>query len=159
MTVVPSTLALQFVAAQAADLPTLHALLSEAGLVTGDLPATLPDAQTQFLMAHREGAAVGAVGLERGASQADSALVRSLVVAPAERGTGLGTALLAEVESLARAQGVKQLYLLTTTAAAFFARHGYVICMRDAAPADIAHSRQFGALCPGSSTLMRKALT
>ncbi|KPF70104.1 hypothetical protein IP84_03380 [beta proteobacterium AAP99] len=146
-------------APQAAHLPTLHALLDEAQLVTGDLPATLPDAQAEFLFAQLEGVAVGAVGLERGEAQADCALLRSLVVAPSERGTGLGTALLGEAESLARAQGVKQLYLLTTTATAFFARRGYVICVRDAAPAAIARSRQFSALCPGSSTLMRKALT
>jgi N-acetylglutamate synthase-like GNAT family acetyltransferase len=159
MPVAPIKMSPQFMAAQAAHLPSLHVLLAEAGLVTGDLPATLPDAQTQFLLAQLEGAIAGAVGLEHSASQADSALLRSLVVAPAARGTGLGTALLGEAESLARAQGVKQLYLLTTTAAAFFARHGYVICVRDAAPAGIAHSRQFSALCPGSSTLMRKALT
>ena len=55
-------------------------------------------------------------------------------------------------------QGIKTLYLLTTTAAQFFAKRGYEAVPRSEAPAAIAATAQFSDLCPASSAFMRKAL-
>ena len=86
------------------------------------------------------------------------ALLRSLAVAPAWQGLGLGSALLAHAEQAARQRGVQALYLLTTTAEAFFARRGYVRLSREAAPPVLHRTAEFAALCPASAVGMTKAL-
>jgi amino-acid N-acetyltransferase len=53
---------------------------------------------------------------------------------------------------------VETLYLLTTTAAAFFARHGYETVERDTVPARIRGTTEFDDLCPDSAVCMRKRL-
>ena len=62
------------------------------------------------------------------------------------------------IATWAAEQGVETLYLLTTTAAQFFARRGYEAVPRSEAPAAIAATAQFSELCPASSTFMRKVL-
>jgi amino-acid N-acetyltransferase len=86
-------------------------------------------------------------------------MLRSLAVVPAHRSTGLGTALASDAETWAAEHGVGALYLLTTTAAQFFARRGYVMIPRSEAPQAIAATAQFSDLCPASSTFMRKVLS
>lgn len=97
----------------------------------------------------------GIVGLD---VHGDGALLRSLAVSEARRGTGLGAALLAHAEQFAAQQGIRTLYLLTTTAEGFFARHGYRPMLRAEAPAFIAATSQFSQLCPSSSAFMAKSL-
>jgi len=97
----------------------------------------------------------GVVGLE---VYEDSALLRSLVVHARVRKGGCGSQLLAAAEDLARTRGVQTLYLLTTTAAQFFERHGYVQLERASAPAAIRQTREFGSLCPDDATFMAKSL-
>ena len=63
-----------------------------------------------------------------------------------------------DAEAHAAEKGVETLYLLTTTAADFFARRGYEAVPRSAAPAAIAATPQFRDLCPASSVLMRKTI-
>ena len=100
-------------------------------------------------------APTGLVGLEL---FGDVALLRSLVVVPAARSSGMGTALVRYAENYARSQGVRTLYLLTTTAEGFFARLGYSHAARDAAPPAIRSTREFAGLCPASSAFMSKQL-
>jgi amino-acid N-acetyltransferase len=98
---------------------------------------------------------VGAIGLE---GNAPDVLLRSLVVAPAVRGNGVGRALVEHAEREARARGVRALHLLTTTAESFFARAGYVRADRAAAPASIRATQEFRTLCPDSAACMRREL-
>jgi amino-acid N-acetyltransferase len=88
----------------------------------------------------------------------DVALLRSLVIAPGRRGTGEGSALLKHAEDHARAQGVRDLFLLTTTAETFFAKHGYMRATRESAPAAIRMTREFGSICPASAAFMSRKL-
>lgn len=134
-----------------ADLPAVRALLQEAALPVADLQ----EASIAFLVAEREGAVVGAVGLERHAS---TGLLRSLVVAPGERGQGTGDALAAALEAKASSTGISELVLLTQTAAPFFARRGYSAIERAAAPEAVQASAEFRSLCPASATCMVKPL-
>jgi amino-acid N-acetyltransferase len=97
----------------------------------------------------------GVVGLEL---YGDLALLRSLAVSPARRGTGWGSRLVAHAERHARDQGVKSLYLLTTTAESFFLRLGYARLPRDEAPEAIKRTQEFAGICPVSSTFMVKHL-
>lgn len=97
----------------------------------------------------------GVVGLE---VHGHVALLRSLVVPASERGNGLGAALVSHAEQYAAQQDVDTIYLLTTTAAGFFERHGYSHVSRQAAPAAIAGTSQFSDLCPSSSAFMTKSV-
>jgi amino-acid N-acetyltransferase len=129
-----------------------------AGLLeAADLPsADLTDAHMDhFFFCGSPEAPIGLVGIEPCGA---SALLRSLVVKPDTRATGLGTALVEHAEMHARALGVKSIYLLTTTAAAFFARRGYVAAARQSAPAEIRATREFADICPASSAFMVKHL-
>jgi amino-acid N-acetyltransferase len=103
-------------------------LLGEAGLPTADLT---PPHLEHFFGCGPEHAPAGVVGLE---IHGPGALLRSLVVAESARGQGCGKALVAEAERHARDCGVERVYLLTTTAAKFFGRLGYVALARDEAP-------------------------
>jgi amino-acid N-acetyltransferase len=99
---------------------------------------------------------IGLVGLEiHGAD----ALLRSLAVAEAARGQGLGDELLAYAERQAASHGVHAIYLLTTTAEGFFAQRGYCLAERAAAPRAIAATRQFRGLCPATAAFMCKRLS
>jgi amino-acid N-acetyltransferase len=72
--------------------------------------------------------------------------------------TGLASELVERAETHAAKYGVRTLYLLTTTAEAFFARRGYHRIDRGVAPAAIRSTREFAALCPASSAFMSKRL-
>ncbi|HZX29640.1 MAG TPA: arsenic resistance N-acetyltransferase ArsN2 [Telluria sp.] len=133
------------------DWPAVAALLEQAGLPAP--PAPPPD--TLLLVAQDETAVRGAIGLQ---VAADAALVRSLVVADGWRGAGAGAALLAQLLAHARRRGVRSLYLLTTTAAPFFARHGFEPAARDDVPAAVRSLDQFQGVCPASAAVMWRLL-
>ena len=128
------------------------ALLSSAHLPTEDLT---PAHCESFFFTGPADAPTGLVGLEL---FGDVALLRSLVVAAQRRGQGAGRTLLEHAESHARDRGVRALYLLTTTAENFFARHGYQRAERDSAPAAIRATREFAGICPASSAFMFRTL-
>ncbi len=135
-----------------ADLPAVRALLAAAGLPVADLTA----APLADFWGCREGThLIGAIGLE---AYRTVALLRSLAVAPAWRGRGLGAALLAHAERAARRRGIAALYLLTTTAEAFFTRRGYVRLPREAAPPVLRQTAEFAALCPASAVCLTRTL-
>jgi amino-acid N-acetyltransferase len=132
--------------------PEVEALLTEAQLPVADLANN----RSLDLLGFRDGGRlVGVVGIE---VYGGVGLLRSLAVAPAHRNAGLGDSLVSKAEAWAAKQKVKTLYLLTTTAAPFFARRGYEAVPRSEAPAAIAATAQFSDLCPASSTFMRKVL-
>ena len=137
---------------QAHDEEGLEQLLEAAELPTEDLTAEVLE---DFLIARAGHEVVAAAGIEH---CDDVALLRSVVVREDMRGTGLGKRLVEAVEEGARQAGVRELYLLTTTAADFFARLGYQPVARETAPAAIKATRQFGELCPSSSAFMKKDL-
>lgn len=127
-------------------------LLSEANLPIADITAQhLP----HFFGCSQGSDLVGVIGLEL---HGKVALLRSLAVAPGRRGTGLGSRLVAHAERHAWENGVKSLYLLTTTAEAFFLRRGYARAPRENAPAAIQGTKEFSGICPVSSAFMVKHL-
>lgn len=90
--------------------------------------------------------------------QQDLTQMSIAVMASHARGQAMGPRLLAAAESQASEAGVRTLYLLTTSAAPFFASRGYVTLARDAAPEGIRGRAQFAWLCPASA-FMGEALT
>jgi amino-acid N-acetyltransferase len=146
---VKTALEIELAPATPADVPAIAALLRAAELPHEDFAPHV----AHFLVARgltgspQGGAVVGAVGAEVGGADA---LLRSLVVAPSQRGAGLGGRLVDELERAAGAWGVRRWWLLTTTAEKFFAVRGFRVAARSEAPAAIQHTRQFsgGCCCP-----------
>jgi amino-acid N-acetyltransferase len=97
----------------------------------------------------------GVVGLE---FSGDVGLLRSLAVIEQYRGSGIGSQLVNDAEEYARSQGVKTLYLLTTTAEVFFAKRGYKQTDRKRAPRELQETAEFKNLCPASAVCMAKTL-
>jgi amino-acid N-acetyltransferase len=88
----------------------------------------------------------------------DAGLLRSVVVDEAVRGTGIGRAIVAATEDLARGASIRELYLLTETAADWFPRLGYEIVERPAAAAVVGASIEFTTVCRDTGVPMRKRL-
>ena len=91
------------------DFAGVVRLLTAADLPTAGLEPSLPD----FLVAEESGRVVGAVGLE---VYGDYALLRSAVVEAGRRGSGVGVDLIESLLRRAGTRGVREIYLLTTTA-------------------------------------------
>ena len=134
------------------DGPTIAALLRAADLPYEDIGPHLG----RFLVARQGSAIVGAIGLE---VYAPDGLLRSLVVAPEYRGRGLGDELVRRLERAAADWGIERFWLLTTTAEAFFARRGFRVTPRAAAPTEIAATHEFKSLCPSTAICMARART
>lgn len=138
-------------AARPDDLEPVRALLAAA-----ELPLDgVPDDLAQFVVAERDGTIVGAIGLE---SYGEAGLLRSAVVAPSLRGTGLGERLVRALLETARARGTRELVLLTTTAERWFPRFGFERIARDEAPVALHASEEFRGACPASAVTMRLRL-
>jgi N-acetylglutamate synthase-like GNAT family acetyltransferase len=137
--------------ARLADLPRVEALLREAALPWEDVAPHLG----AFLVGEQDAALVASAGLEQYGADA---LVRSVAIAAPLRSAGLGAALCDTLLGDARRRGVHDAYLLTTTAARFFARLGFAPIARESAPPAIRATRELAELCPASAALMHRAL-
>ena len=130
------------------ELPRVRSLLEACGLEAGDV--TGGPAQ-RFLVAREGGRIVGCIGLEvHGAS----GLLRSFAVEPSLRRRGLGNTLQAAAVELARAAGIRDLYLLTTTVRDRALRDGFVDVARELVPEPIRTGTQFRGLCPATASCM-----
>ncbi len=137
--------------ARSADQPAIDALLAQSGL-----PADGAAAAFEHGVVAREGAAlVGAAAVEL---YGDAGLLRSVVVAPGRRGTGLGRLLVREAEAIARAAGVRDLYLLTDSAADWFPRLGYEPVDREVVRGFVGASVEFTLSCAETGVAMRHRL-
>jgi len=134
------------------EIGAIEALVREAGLPAEVVRERFPDAYT---VARRDGRVVGVAALE---THDRCGLLRSVAVAATERGRGTGTALIADRLAAAAGHGLEGVYLLTTTAAPLFRRFGFADVDRASAPAALAASPEFAALCPASAVCMRVTL-
>ncbi|MBL8056282.1 MAG: arsenite methyltransferase [Anaerolineales bacterium] len=137
--------------AAAEDQPAISELLQANALPTEDLAT----ADVKFFVAKLGGRVVGVAGRQAAGA---FGLLRSVAVAPEWRGRGLAAQLVQEVEAEAAARGVRQLYLLTTTAEAYFVERGYTRMERAGAPAEIQATAEFAGLCPDTGVCLTKAL-
>ena len=138
-------------AARAEDLAVVRQLLADARLPVDGLEEQFGD---HYAVAETQGQIVAAEGVE---VYERWGLLRSAVVAPAHRGTGLGIRLTENRLAWARSRQLEAVYLLTTTAAPFFARLGFIEVPRESAPAAVQASREFASVCPSSAVCMRCA--
>ena len=133
------------------DVPAVEALLSAAGLPLDGAAEALACG----VVARDGDALVAAAALER---YGEAGLLRSVVVAPERRGTGVGRGIVAAAESLALAEGVRDLYLLTETAVEWFPRLGYEPVDRSLAAAAVGESVEFTTVCRDTGVPMWRRL-
>jgi N-acetylglutamate synthase-like GNAT family acetyltransferase len=138
-------------AASPEDWESIERLLTDRRLPTAGAREHL----SAFVVATRGPALLGCAGVER---YGDVALLRSVAVAGEAGGHGVGTELVRAVLVRARALGVRELYLLTTTAAGYFPRFGFETIGREALPSSLAASEELRGACPASAVAMRRTL-
>lgn len=139
--------------AKPSDEDEIKDMLRSCLLPSEDLSSGLMDG---FLVLRQAGALIGTVGLEK---FGQVGLLRSLAVRGDSRGKSWGLQLTRQIEELARQHGLRELFLLTTTAEDFFTRQGYHIISREQAPASIQDTAEFKSLCPSSAVFMHKTLS
>lgn len=134
--------------ADSADVQAIERLLRSYSLPDGGVRERLGTT----LIALEGDSVVGTAAVEL---FADGALLRSVAVAPDRRSTGVGSTLVRGALDLASTRGVADVYLLTTTADAYFPRFGFARVDRESVPAGVRSSEEFTSACPASAIVMR----
>lgn len=145
-------MAIALVSGSESDLPEVLALLQASALPTAGIEAHIATA----LVARERGKIVGCAAVEIYGS---TGLLRSLAVARERRGTGLGQLLTTAALELARDKGVRDIYLLTTTADRFFPRFGFKAIPRAEVNPALEQSEELRGACPASAIAMRANLS
>jgi len=103
-------------------------------------PEGIAETIAYFWVAREGERIIGTVGLE---VYDDLAFLRSLAVTPARQHTGLGSALTETALAYLTTRQFRAVYLLTTTAETFFARHDFYLLVRDEVPTSAQQSVEF----------------
>lgn len=115
----------------------------------------LIDSPVNLYQLKQQNRLIGMAGLEL---YGGYALLRSLAIIPEMQKQGIGKEITREIEQIAQQHKVKELYLLTTTAALFFGKLGFQSISRSEVPATIQQTSEFASICPDSAICMRKSL-
>lgn len=126
--------------------------LAEASLPVDDLAE--PD-RVFYRFTHIDGTCVGYGGFEL---YGQEVFLRSIVVAPGMRGSGLGRNLVPLLLYRAYEQGARRAWLLTLSAATFFEKLEFKPVPRENAPATNLNTSQARGLCPGSAVLLSRKI-
>ncbi len=135
-------------AATERDIPAIKDLL-----VSSDLPtAGVEEHWRTFIVARDGDRIVGCGGAE---AYQFAALIRSIAVVPDYRSQGLGRRMVRQLLDRLASRGLREFYLLTTTAEAYFKKRGFKTIDRDEVHPQLLNSREFQDACPSSATCMR----
>jgi arsenate reductase len=137
------------ISAGAEDLPAIIRLLQENDLPTEDVD---PGRQL-FWVIKDAGALAGEIGLE---SWGEYGLLRSMATRTSSRNKGIATQLVNGLFDYAQKAKLKEIYLLTETAAAYFERRGFQKISREVVPEAVKQSKEFSHLCPSTAIVMKK---
>ncbi|MFT3987458.1 MAG: arsenic resistance N-acetyltransferase ArsN2 [Aestuariivirga sp.] len=129
-----------------------RAALEEAGLPVDDLQEP---GRVFFLYRALDGEVLGYGGYELHGSDV---LLRSILVMPRHRKSGIGRNILPLLLFRTLKAGAHRAYLLTQSAVRFFEHAGFRPLARDMAPPAIRETRQAAALCPASAVLMARKI-
>ncbi len=133
------------------DQPAIVGLLESAGLPLDGLERTSASA----IVARDEAGVIGCAAIE---PYGQDGLLRSVAVELGWRERGVGHRLVEAAEAMAASSGIRELYLLTETAADWFGRLGYRPTDRADVPQSLLASPEFTTACPVSAVAMRKRL-
>jgi len=134
--------------ASAADLPSIKSLLVENVLPT----AGVEDHWKTFLVAHDGDKVVACGGAE---AYQVAALLRSIAVRSEYRSHGIGRRIVRQLLDRLASRGLREFYLLTTTAEEYFRKRGFKTIDRDEVHPQLLSSREFQEDCPDSAVCMR----
>lgn len=134
------------------ELPDLYRLLDISGLPAAGVEEHFPN----YLVAEADQHPVGVVGLE---VYGPVGLLRSLAVDPTQQGRGIGDALVRAVLEKAREKRLEAIYLLTTTAEAYFPRFGFEPIARERVDPRLHASRELQGACPQSARCMMRVMS
>lgn len=134
--------------ATAADLESIKALLTASGLPTAGV-----DEHWKTFIVARDGEKMVACG---GAEAYQfAALIRSIAVDPEYRSHGIGRRIVRQLLDRLASRGLREFYLLTTTAEDYFRKRGFKPIDRDEVHPQLLSSREFQDACPASAVCMR----
>ena len=138
--------------ATSGDLPDILTLLARSKLPADGLADHLATA----LVARAAGGIAGCAAVE---IYGAAGLLRSVAVEPGRRGEGLGHRLTKAALDLALARGVRNVYLLTTTAEGFFPQFGFKRIDRKEMDPALEKSAELRGAGPASALAMRAELS
>jgi len=134
--------------ATAADLPIIRQLL-----IANNLPITgIDDHWKTFIVAKDGETIVGCGGSE---AYKVAALIRSVAVADSHRGRGIGRRIVRQLVDRLASRGIREFYLLTTTAQPYFAKRGFKPIDRDEIHPQLLASTELQGACPDTAVCMR----
>lgn len=135
-------------AATASDLDDIKTLLTK-----NDLPTAGVDEHWKtFVVARDADRVVGCGGAE---AYQFAALIRSVAVEAEYRSQGLGRRIVRQLIDRLASRGLREFYLLTTTAEAYFKKRGFKTIDRDEVHPQLLASREFQGACPDTAVCMR----
>jgi amino-acid N-acetyltransferase len=135
-------------AATADDVTPIKALLETSGLPVDGVD----DHWKTFIVARDDGKIVGCGGAE---AYQFAALIRSIAVQPDYRSGGLGRRIVRQLLDRLASRGLREFYLLTTTAEEYFKKRGFKPIDRDEVHPQLMSSREFQGACPDTAVCMR----
>ncbi len=141
-------------AATPKDLPEMVALLKASALPVAGLDEHV--ARGAALIARESERLVACAAVE---VYGEAGLLRSVAVEAGHRGAGLGERLTKAALELARKHGVRNIFLLTTTASHFFPRFGFTAIPRSELDPALEQSEELRGACPATALAMRAALS
>ena len=134
------------------DLPAILALLSADKLVTDGVEEHLGS----FVVAKDDGRVIACSGAE---AYQFAALIRSVVVSPEYRSIGLGRRMVREILDRLSSRGLREFYLLTTGAEAWFKKRGFKPIDRDEIHPQLLASKELQGACGDDAVCMRLVMT
>jgi amino-acid N-acetyltransferase len=139
---------IRIVGATESDLPAIKQLLTD-----NDLPTSGVDEHWKTFIVARDGDAIVACG----GSEAHpvAALLRSIAVHPDYRSLGIGRKIVRQLLDRLASRGIREFYLLTTTAQEYFRKRGFKVIDRDEVHPQLLGSEEFRGACPDSAVCMR----
>src|ERR1051325_5794834 len=134
--------------AAAGDLDGIRQLL-----ISNDLPTAGVDEHWKTFIIAVDGDRMVACG---GAEAYQiAALIRSVAVHPEYRSRGLGRRIVRQLLDRLASRGLREFYLLTTTAEEYFRKRGFKTIDRDEVHPQLLSSRELQDACPASAVCMR----
>ena len=130
------------------DIGAIKKLLLESKLPVDGVD----DHWRTFLVARDGDALVGCGGAE---AYQTAVLIRSIAVDPAHRSSGLGRRIVRQLIDRLASRGLRDFYLLTTTAEEYFRKRGFKPIDRDEVHPSILASKEFQGACPSTAVCMR----
>lgn len=134
--------------AAAADLDAIKSLLT-----SNELPVAGVDEHWRTFLVARDGNKI--VGCGGAEAYQFAALIRSVAVLPEYRSSGIGRRLVRQLLDRLASRGLREFYLLTTTAEDYFRKRGFKTIDRDEVHPQLLSSREFQDACPSSAICMR----